>query len=66
MTYSASKVSVSDDSVTNGSRVIVYTRDWNEDEYPYVGLKVENGRIVPCPKSEAMDFYFAISCPSTI
>ena len=24
-----------------------------------MGLKVENGRIVSCPSSEAMDFYFA-------
>ena len=162
MTYSAAKVSVSDPSVTNGSRVIVYTRSWNEAKkryeffaidhdgslvpcfesgdsiewvgnrintllwnfveyyyegtsdpsfyyelynqysekylapqiignqllsdntiginlngrrngkyyssilawddaaYAYAGLKVENGRIVTCPKSEAMDFYFAI------
>ena len=33
---------------------------WDEEAYSYVGLKVENGRIVPCPKSEAMDFYFAV------
>lgn len=33
---------------------------WDEDDYSYVGLKVENGQIVTCPKSEAMDFYFAI------
>ena len=161
-TYSAGKVSVSDESVTNGSRVIVYTRSWNErklaydyyaisadgslvpvyesgnsiewvggqlnsllwnfvehywegttdpnyyyelynqyseqyiaprvtggqilsedpiginlngrrdgqyystilawddDSYSYVGLKVEDGQIVTCPKSEAMHFYFAI------
>ena len=162
MTYSAQKVSVSDPNITNGSRVIVYTRSWNEEKkqyeyfaigsdgtlvpvfesgdsiewvsgqlnkllwnfveyywedttdpnfyyelynqysekfiapqvtdgqilsddtiginlngrrdgkycstiiawddpnYSYVGLKVENGQIVSCPKSEAMDFYFAI------
>lgn len=162
MTYSAQKVSVSDPGITNGSRVIVYTRNWNEEKkkyeyfaigsdgtlvpvyesgdsiewtsgqlnkllwnfveyywegttdpnyyyelynqysekyiapqvtegqilsddtiginlngrrdgkyystilawddsnYSYVGLKVENGKIVSCPKSEAMDFYFAI------
>ena len=161
MTYSARKVSVSDTSVTNGSRIIVYTRSWNETEkkyefyaidydgtlvrcyesgdsiewvgsrintmlwnfveyyyegtntpnyyyelynqysekfiaprvggqflsddtiglnlngrknnryyssilawddpnYSYSGLKVENGQIVSCPKSEAMDFYFAV------
>ena len=33
---------------------------WDEENYSYVGLKVENGQIVPCPKSEAMDFYFAV------
>ncbi len=162
MTYSASKVSVSDESITNGSRVIVYTRSWNDEklkydyyaissdgtlvpvyesgdsiewvsgqintllwnfveyywedttdpnfyyelynqysekfiapqitgsqilsddtiginlngrrdgkyystilawddgDYSYVGLKVEDGRIVACPRSEAMDFYFAV------
>ena len=32
---------------------------WDEANYSYVGLKVENGRIVSCPSSEAMDFYFA-------
>lgn len=33
---------------------------WDEDNYSYVGLKVEDGKIVTCPKSEAMDFYFAV------
>jgi len=33
---------------------------WDDDFYAYAGLKVENGRIVSCKKSEAMDFYFAI------
>ena len=33
---------------------------WDEDNYSYVGLKVEDGRIVTCPKAEAMDFYFAV------
>ncbi len=32
---------------------------WDDDHYSYTGLKVENGQIVSCPKSEAMDFYFA-------
>ena len=32
---------------------------WDEENYAYAGLKVEDGRIVSCPKSEAMDFYFA-------
>ncbi len=162
MTYSASKVSVSDENITNGSRVIIYTRSWNDEtkqydlyaigsdgalvrvyedgdsiewvsgqintllwnfveyywegtsdpnyyydlynqyseqylapqvtdgqvlsgdviglnlngrrdgqyystilawdevNYSYAGLKVEDGRIVTCPKNESMDFYFAI------
>ena len=33
---------------------------WDEEDYSYVGLKVENGRIVPGPMSETMDFYFAV------
>ena len=33
---------------------------WDEENYSYAGLKVENGQIVSCPKSEAMDFYFAV------
>ena len=33
---------------------------WDEDNYSYAGLKVENGKIVSCPKAEAMDFYFAV------
>ena len=33
---------------------------WDDASYAYVGLKVVDNHIVPCPKSEAMDFYFAI------
>ena len=33
---------------------------WDDSHYAYAGLKVENGKIVSCPKSEAMDFYFAV------
>ena len=33
---------------------------WDDSNYAYAGLKVENGKIVSCPKSEAMDFYFAV------
>ena len=33
---------------------------WDDENYAYAGLKVENGQIVSCPISEAMDFYFAI------
>ena len=32
---------------------------WDDPSYQYSGLKVENGRIVPCQKNEAIDFYFA-------
>ncbi len=34
-TYSAEKISVSDPNLTNGSRVIVYTRVWNEETKKY-------------------------------
>ena len=37
MTYSAQKVSVSDPGITNGSRVIVYTRNWNEEKKKLCG-----------------------------
>ncbi|MBR2699210.1 MAG: hypothetical protein IKE76_11525 [Clostridia bacterium] len=33
---------------------------WDKPAYSYVGLKVEDGRIVTCPRAEAMDFYFAV------
>ena len=33
---------------------------WDERAYSYSGLKIENGRLVPCSKAEAMDFYFAL------
>ena len=33
---------------------------WDDDHYAFAGLKVEDGQIVSCPGSEAMDFYFAI------
>ncbi len=33
---------------------------WDEAAYSFAGLKVEDGRIVTCPISEAMDFYFAV------
>ena len=38
---------------------------WDTGRYAYSGLKAENGRIVPCPMSEAQDFYFAIIEPSS-
>ena len=33
---------------------------WDETNYAYAGLKVENGQLVTCPRAEAMDFYFAV------
>ena len=33
---------------------------WDDPYYEYVGLKVENGKVVPCPLAETDDFYFAI------
>ena len=36
---------------------------WDDDNYMYVGLKVEDGRIVSCPLSEAEDFFFAVVTP---
>nr|AHF25905.1 fibro-slime domain-containing protein [uncultured bacterium Contigcl_1539] len=32
---------------------------WDDNNYSYVGLTVKDGRIVTCPKEEAMDFFFA-------
>ena len=57
---------LSDDTIginLNGRRAGKYQSTilaWDEDNYSYAGLKVENGQIVSCPKSESMDFYFAI------
>ena len=36
---------------------------WDEAQYAYSGLKTENGHVVPCPLSEAEDFYFAVVNP---
>ena len=33
---------------------------WDDHNYEYVGLKVEDGKVVPCSQSEADIFYFAI------
>lgn len=33
---------------------------WDDTNYEYVGLKVENGAVVPCALDEAEDFYFAV------
>ena len=52
LTYSASKVSVSDESVTNGSRIIVYTRAWDDENKKYVFYAIDHdGTLVPCYES---------------
>ncbi|MBQ9299175.1 MAG: hypothetical protein IJ214_01555, partial [Clostridia bacterium] len=52
MTYSASKVSVSDLNVTNGSRIIVYTRTWDDTKKKYVFYAIDHdGTLVPCYES---------------
>ena len=51
-TYSASKVSVSNEAITNGSRVIVYTRSWNDEkkQYDYYAIS-SDGTLVPVYES---------------
>lgn len=52
MTYSASKVSVSDENITNGSRIIVYTRVWNETTTKYEFYAIDHdGSLVRCYES---------------
>ena len=52
MTYSAAKVSVSDESITNGSRVIVYTRYWNDEKLRYDFYAISSdGTLVPVYES---------------
>ncbi len=52
LTYSAKKVSVSDPEVTNGSRIIVYTRVWNESLKKYLYYAVDqDGSLKPCYES---------------
>ena len=49
MTYEAEKVSVSDTRVTNGTRIIVYTRVWNETTKKYEFYAVDHdGSLVRC------------------
>ena len=52
-TYSASKVSISDTAkVTNGARVIIYTRVWNETKKRYEFFALgHDGTLVPCYES---------------
>ncbi len=48
-TYSARKVSVSDEEVTNGSRILVYTRIWDDTNKKYVFYALDHdGSLVPC------------------
>ena len=52
MTYSASKISVSDESLQTGSQVIVYTRFWNEDTKHYDFYAIGgDGTLTPCFES---------------
>lgn len=52
MTYSASKVGVSDPSVVDGSRIIVYTRVWNDEAKKYEFFAIDHdGSLVPCYES---------------
>jgi hypothetical protein len=52
MTHSARKVSVSDENVTNGSRIIVYTRVWNDAAKKYEFYAVDHdGSLVRCYES---------------
>ena len=49
ITYSADKVGVSDDAVTNGTSVIVYTRIWNDEKKTYEFYAVDHdGSLYPC------------------
>ncbi len=38
---------------------------WDDANYAYAGLKVEDGKVVSCPLAEADDFYFAIVEPKS-
>ena len=52
MTYSAKKISASDENLTNGSRVIVYTRAWDENKKKYVFYAIDHdGSLVPVYES---------------
>ena len=52
MTHSAKKVSVSDTNITNGSRVIVYTRSWNDSTKKYEFYAIDqDGSLVRCYES---------------
>ncbi|MDO5131801.1 MAG: SpaA isopeptide-forming pilin-related protein, partial [Eubacteriales bacterium] len=47
--FTSRKVSVSDPSVTDGSRIIVYSRRWNEEKKQYEFFAIDHdGSLVPC------------------
>ena len=51
-TWSASKVSVSEPTVTNGSRLVLYTRVWNDTTKKYEFYAVDHdGSLVRCYES---------------
>lgn len=52
MTYSARKVSISDDDITNGSRIVIYTRTWNytTDRYEFYTID-HDGSLIRCFES---------------
>ena len=50
--YTAKKVSVSDESVSNGSKILLYTRVWDSADKQYKFYAVaHNGMLVPCYES---------------
>ena len=52
MTYSADKVSISDPEMTDGSRVILYTRTWDAEKKRYIFYAVDHdGTLVRCYES---------------
>lgn len=52
LTYTAAKVSVSDPAITNGSKIIVYTRFWNETRKRYDFYAIDSdGVLFPCYES---------------
>ncbi|SDM03028.1 LPXTG-motif cell wall anchor domain-containing protein/fibro-slime domain-containing protein [Sarcina sp. DSM 11001] len=52
MTHTAQKVSVSDPTVTNGSKVIIYTRVWNDVTKKYEFYAVDSdGSLIPVYES---------------
>lgn len=47
--YSAKKISVSDDSITDGTRVIIYTRVWDDEQKKYRFYAVDHdGSLYEC------------------